>query len=58
MHSGFAELRAETNSLRGEMNRRFEQMNEKVDRYFTWLVAIQVASLVAMVGGLVAAYFK
>ena len=58
MHSGFAEVRQETNTLRAEMNRRFEQMNEKVDRHFTWLVGIQVASLVAMVGGLVGAYFK
>jgi hypothetical protein len=45
--------------LREEMNRRFEAVDQKIDRlddkvsrHFTWLVGIQVATLVAIVGAL------
>jgi hypothetical protein len=41
------------------MNRRFEvvdgrflTLDHKIDRHFTWLVGIQVAALVAVVGAL------
>lgn len=34
------------------VDRRLESLNEKVDRHFTWLVGIQVTTLVAIVGAL------
>jgi uncharacterized Rmd1/YagE family protein len=36
------------------VDRRLESLNEKVDRHFTWLVGIQVTTLVAIVGALLA----
>ena len=35
-------------------DRRFEALDEKVARHFTWLVGIQVTTLVAMVGAVLA----
>ena len=36
------------------VDRRLESLNEKVDRHFTWLVGIQVTTLIAIVGTLLA----
>jgi chromosome segregation ATPase len=44
--------------LRGDMNRRFEALDQKGDRHFTWVVGIQVALLLGVVGALVGAYFR
>ena len=35
-------------------DRRFEGLDDKVARHFTWLVGIQVTTLVAIVGALLA----
>ena len=35
-------------------DRRFEALEDRVSRHFTWLVGIQVTTLVAMVGALLA----
>jgi len=51
-------MRGDMNELRGEMNRRFEVMDQKIDRHFTWLVGIQVAGLTTVVGTVVASLFK
>jgi hypothetical protein len=40
------------------MTRRFEQVDDKIDRHFTWLVGIQVASLIAVVGALVGSNYR
>ena len=60
-----SELRGEMSGLRGETNRRFEAvdgrfavLDQKIDRHFTWLVGIQVAVLVSVVGALVGSYYK
>jgi hypothetical protein len=52
-------LQTDMHDLREEMNRRFEAVDQKIDRlddkvsrHFTWLVGIQVATLVAIVGAL------
>ena len=37
---------------------RFVALDVKIDRHFTWLVGIQVAALVAVVGALVGSYYK
>jgi hypothetical protein len=36
------------------IDRRFEGLDDKVARHFTWLVAIQVTTLVAIIGALLA----
>jgi uncharacterized protein (DUF3084 family) len=47
----FAELQA-------QINHRFDAADQKVDRHFTWLVGIQVAALIAVVGALVGSYYR
>ena len=44
------DLRSEVRDLRAEMNRRFEHMDQKIDRHFTWLVGMLVALLLGLVG--------
>jgi hypothetical protein len=53
------DLRGELRDLRGEVIRRFEVSDAKIDALgtrvdvkFTWLVGIQVAILIALVGAL------
>ena len=65
LRNGFGDLRrsvselpGEMGELRGEMNRRFEALDQKVDRHFTWLVGIQIAVLVSVVGALVGSYYR
>jgi hypothetical protein len=50
---------------RGDMNRRFMEMrgdvkalDQKVDRQYIWLVATQLALLLAVVGALLGAYYR
>jgi len=52
------DLRTTVGNLREQMDRRFEALDQKVDRHFTWLVGIQVAVLVAIVGTLVRSYYS
>ena len=40
------------------MNYRFISMDQKSDRHFTWMVSIQVALLLAVIGALVSAYYR
>ena len=58
MNSGFVALRGETLSgftaLRKEMNRGFEAVDVK----FTWLIGIQVAMLITVLGAVVGSYFR
>jgi len=65
-------LRDDSGLLRTDMNRRFEQIDQrfdridgriesldaKVDRQFTWLVGLQMATLLAVVAAVLGAYFK
>ena len=46
--------RSDLADLRNDMNQRFAAMDQK----FTWLVGIQVAGLVAVVGALVGSYYR
>lgn len=46
--------RSDLTDLRREMNERFLAMDQK----FTWLVGIQVAGLVAVIGALVGSYYR
>jgi hypothetical protein len=44
--------------LRERMDQRFDTLDAKVDRHFTWVVGIQLALLVSVVGALVGAYYR
>ncbi len=37
-----------------EWTRRFESMDDKISRHFVWIVGVQVTTLVAIVGALLA----
>jgi len=37
---------------------RLDSMDAKIDRHFTWLVGLQMATLLAIVGAVLGAYFK
>jgi len=55
------DLPAGIRELREEMIRRFEQVDrrfEQVDRRFVWLVGMQMAVLVAVIGSLVGPYYR
>ena len=54
----FEEVRSEVGEVRKETNRRFEALDGKIDRHFTWLVGIQVAVLVSVVGALVRSSYR
>lgn len=58
----FVELQDQMNrrfeQSQNQMNQRFDSADQKTDRHFTWLVGIQVAVLVAVVGTLVGAYYR
>lgn len=53
LRSDGQDLRETIRQFGERMDRRFDTLDEKVDRHFTWLVGIQVATLVAVVGALV-----
>lgn len=58
MHRRFERVDQRFAELQGQINQRFDAADQKVDRHFTWLVGIQVAVLVAVVGALVGSYYR
>jgi chromosome segregation ATPase len=48
------EVRAEIGQLRGEMGQGFARLDDRMSRQFTWMVGIQVTTLLAVVGALLA----
>jgi len=54
----FEQMDQRFTDLQGQMNQRFDAVDQKIDRHFTWLVGIQVAGLVAVVGALVGSYYR
>jgi F0F1-type ATP synthase membrane subunit b/b' len=69
MNRQFTEARADVNrqftELRTDMNNRFEQvgfrsqaLDVKVDRHFSWVVGIQVALMLAIIGAMAGAYYR
>jgi nitrate/nitrite-specific signal transduction histidine kinase len=56
--SQFTELRGDMNRRFEQVDRRFEALDQKGDRQFTWVVGIQVALLLGVVGAMVGAYFR
>ncbi|MEQ1573500.1 MAG: hypothetical protein ABL993_04575 [Vicinamibacterales bacterium] len=58
MDSLSTELRGEMAALRTELRGEIAALRDSFERRFTWLVGIQVAGLVAVVGALVSANFR
>jgi len=54
----FEQMDQRFTDLQGQMNQRFDAVDQKIDRHFTWLVGIQVAVLVAVVGALLGSYSR
>ena len=54
----FTKVRAEIRDLRTELRGELSAHRAETSRQFTWLVGIQMATLVAMVGALAGAYYK
>ncbi len=54
----FAELRADMVRQFADVDRRFEAMNDKIDRHFTWTVGLQVATMIAMLGTVAGALYQ
>ena len=52
------ELRTEMIAFRTEIRQDIADLRASMDRRFTWLVGIQVAGLVAVIGALVGAYYR
>ena len=50
----FDQLERRFESRFDQLERRFESLDDKVARHFTWLVGIQVTTLIAIVGALLA----
>lgn len=53
-----AGLRNEMTAFRADIRQDIADLRTSMDRRFTWLVGIQVAGLVAVIGALVGAYFR
>lgn len=53
-----AGLRNEMTAFRADIRQDIADLRTSMDRHFTWLVGIQVAGLVAVIGALVGAYFR
>ena len=51
-------LRGELRELRGEVRTDFRRLEHKVDRHFMWLVGLQIAGLIAVIGALAGAYAR
>jgi hypothetical protein len=58
LRAAVGDVRNSITDLRAQMDRRFETLDQKVDRNFSWTVGIQVAVLLAVVSALVGSYFR
>jgi hypothetical protein len=53
-----SELRADMNSRFEQVERRFQTFDIKVDRHFTWIVGVQVALMLAVIGAMAGAFYR
>ena len=65
MARGAEQLRAEMTQLRADVVRgfertesRFERVDDRMYRQFTWIVGIQLTTMLTVIGVLAAAYFR
>lgn len=52
LHETVARLDQRMQSLEDRVDRRFDNLDSKMSRQFTWLVGLQVTSLVAIAGAI------
>lgn len=65
MQRGFAETRQEFALVRAEIARgfervddRFQRLDDRMQRQFTWIVGIQLTTMVTVIGVLAAAFLR
>jgi septal ring factor EnvC (AmiA/AmiB activator) len=65
MQRGFAETRQELAAVRQEMARGFERLDDglhrlddRMQRQFTWIVGIQLTTMLTVIGVLATAFFR
>jgi hypothetical protein len=65
MQRGFAETRQEFAKVRAEMAQgfehlddRFDRLDDRMQRQFTWIVGIQLTTMVTVIGVLAAAFLR
>jgi hypothetical protein len=54
----FDVVHGQLGELRSDTNRLIEALDVKIDRHFTWVVGIQVALMVAVIGAMAGAYYR
>jgi uncharacterized coiled-coil protein SlyX len=52
------DVRREMGDLRGDLTRRIDLLEAKVDRHFVWLTGIMVSGFMTVIGALVAVVFQ
>jgi septal ring factor EnvC (AmiA/AmiB activator) len=65
MQRGFAETRQEFAAVRAEIARgferldnRFDRMDDRMQRQFTWIVSIQLTTMLTVIGVLATAFLR
>jgi hypothetical protein len=58
VNGSVGELRADMNSRFEQVERRFQAFDVKVDRHFTWIVGVQVALMLAVIGAMAGAFYR
>ena len=52
------EMRQDIAGLRSDLKQDIAELRSSSDRRFTWLIGIQIAGLIAVIGALVGSYFR
>jgi predicted nuclease with TOPRIM domain len=58
MNLRFSEVTARFDGMQADVSRRFWDLDQKIDRHFTWLVGTQIAMFLAVVGALIGALYR
>jgi tetrahydromethanopterin S-methyltransferase subunit G len=58
MNLRLAEITARFDGLQADVSRRFWDLDQKIDRHFTWLVGTQIAVFLAVVSALIGALYR
>ena len=58
MNRQFDLLRSDIDRRFERVENRFQALDVKVDRHFTWIVGIQMALMLAIIGAMVGAYYR
>ena len=58
MNLRFSEVTARFDGMQADVSRRFWDLDQKIDRHFTWVVGTQIAMFLAVVGALIGALYR